>query len=55
MKKGAKKWLIEVKSLDGESINRITMIDPERLDNSQCKEHLISQFGKSRLISFKES
>jgi len=52
--KTSKVWNLVIKSCDGKSISRITMIDPSRLNDLECKEHLIKQFGKNRIIEFKE-
>ncbi len=48
-----KVWNLKIRSSDGKSIDSMTMIDPLRMTESECKDHLVKQFGESRIVSFK--
>jgi len=47
-------WKLKIRSLNGNRINGMTMIDPARLSRKECEAHLARQFGESRIMSFKE-
>ena len=49
-----KKWILKIKSSDGQTIDNITMIDPARMSHDECKLTLARQFGENRIISFIE-
>jgi len=50
--KSPKVWKLKIRSGDGKSINSMTMIDPDRMSEVECKNHLARQFGIERVISF---
>ncbi len=52
--KTPKVWNLVITSSDGKTINRMTMIDPQRLNELECRKHLTNQFGEDRIIEFKE-
>jgi len=49
-----KVWKLKIRTSDGKSINSMTMIDPDRMSEVECKNHLARQFGIERVISFEE-
>ena len=49
-----KVWTLKIQSLDGKTTNSMTMIDPHRMSEPECKIHLARQFGASRVLEFRE-
>ena len=49
-----KVWRLKIRSSDGKSIDAMSMIDKHRMSRTECKAHLARQFGKDRVLEFKE-
>lgn len=49
-----KVWNLKIRTSDGKTIDKMNMIDPVRMSRAECERHLGLQFGKDRIIEFKE-
>lgn len=52
--KTPKIWNLVITSSNGETTNKMIMIDPQRLNKFECRKYLINQFGVDRIVEFKE-